>query len=65
MFNRYLGKYRDVLLGLVLIPVINTINYHLTYSHIRWDWYTAATYAIDTVSGLLSWWIIRAISRGP
>ena len=61
MFNRYLGKYRDVLLGLVLIPVINTINYHLTYSHIRWDWYTAATYAIDTVSGLLSWWIIRAI----
>lgn len=61
MLGRYLGKYNDVLLGVVLIPVINTINYHLTYGHIRWDWFTAATYTIDTVSGYISWWIIRAI----
>ena len=60
MLGRYLGKYNDILLGAVLIPVINTINYHLTYGHIRWDWYTAATYSIDTVSGYISWWIIRA-----
>ncbi len=61
MWGRYLGKYNDILLGALLIPVINTINYHLTYGHIRWDWYTAATYSIDTVSGYISWWIIRKI----
>lgn len=61
MFGKYLDKYNDVLLGVVLIPIINTINYHLTYSTIRWDWYTLATYSIDTVSGYLSWWIIRSI----
>lgn len=61
MWRKYLGKYNDILLGLVLIPVINTINYHLTYATIRWDWYTAATYSIDTVSGYISWWIIRVI----
>ncbi len=61
MWGRYLGKYNDILLGAVLIPVINTINYHLTYGHIRWDWFTVATYSIDTVSGYISWWIIRKI----
>ncbi len=59
MVKRYLNKYNDGLLFLVLIPVINTINYHLTYARIRWDWYTYATYAIDTVSGFIAWWIIR------
>ncbi len=59
MLSRYLGKYNDALLFLVLIPVINTINYHLTYSRIRWDWYTYTTYAIDTASGFIAWWIIR------
>ncbi|MBC2839654.1 LytTR family DNA-binding domain-containing protein [Robiginitalea sp. SC105] len=63
MLGRYLGKYNDVLLAVVLIPVINTINYHLTYSVIRWDWYTVATYTIDTVSGYISWWIIRTVIR--
>lgn len=58
---RYLGTYRDVLLFLVLIPVINTINYHLTYSHIRWDWYTVTTYLIDTAQGYIAWWLIREI----
>ena len=59
MVRRYLDKYNDGLLFLVLIPVINTINYHLTYSRVRWDWYTYATYAIDTASGFIAWWIIR------
>ncbi len=58
---RYLGKYRDVLLGLILIPLINSINYHLTYSHIRWDWYTRTTYLIDTAQGYISWWLLREI----
>ena len=59
MVKRYLNKYNDGLLFLVLIPIINTINYHLTYSRVRWDWYTYATYTIDTISGFIAWWIIR------
>lgn len=61
MRSRYLGTYRDVTLFLILIPLINTINYHLTYGHIRWDWYTIATYFIDTVQGYIAWWLIRKI----
>jgi hypothetical protein len=61
MFKKYLGKYNDILLGLVLIPVINTINYHLTYSTIRWDWYTITTYLIDTFQGWISWWLMRSV----
>ncbi|WP_350287191.1 LytTR family DNA-binding domain-containing protein [uncultured Croceitalea sp.] len=61
MFKKYLGTYNDWVLCLVLIPIINTINYHLTYSSIRWDWYTYTTYTIDTVSGLICWWLIRII----
>lgn len=61
MGPRYLGKYNDVLLFLVLIPLINTINYHLTYSRIRWDWYTYTTYLIDTVQGYIAWWLIRKV----
>jgi DNA-binding LytR/AlgR family response regulator len=59
MIKKYLNKYNDGLLFLFFIPVINTINYHLTYSRVRWDWYTYATYAIDTASGFIAWWIIR------
>lgn len=61
MSSRYLGKYNDVLLFIILIPLINTINYHLTYSHIRWDWYTFSTYLIDTAQGYIAWWLIRKI----
>ena len=60
MANRYLGKYNDLLLFLLVIPLINTINYHLTYSNIRWDWYTYTTYFIDTAQGFVAWWIIRS-----
>jgi len=59
MFSKYLGKYNDTLLFLILIPLINTINYHLTYVNIRWDWYTYTTYFIDTVQGYIAWWLIR------
>lgn len=61
MFKKYLDKYNDWVLCFVLIPLINTINYHLTYSRIRWDWYTYTTYFIDTATGLICWWIIRKI----
>ncbi len=59
MFKKYLNKYNDWAICLILIPVINTINYHLTYSKVRWDWYTYTTYFIDTATGLICWWLIR------
>lgn len=59
MWANYLGKYKDWLLCLILIPIINTINYHLTYGTIRWDWYTYATYLIDTAQGFIAWWLLR------
>lgn len=61
MYRKYLGKYNDFLLFLVLIPIINTINYHLTYARIRWDWYTYTTYAIDTVTGFIAWYLVRKV----
>ncbi len=64
MFKKYLGKYNDLTLFLVLIPFINTINYHLTYATIRWDWYTYTTYAIDTATGFVAWYLIRMVIDG-
>ena len=61
MYRKYLGKYNDPLLFLLLMPVINTINYHLTYSHIRWDWYTYTTYFIDLAQGYIAWWLGRLV----
>ncbi len=59
MYQKYLGKYNDLLLFLILIPIINTINYHLTYANIRWDWYTYTTYFIDLAQGYIAWWLGR------
>jgi len=61
MYQKYLGKYNDLLLFLLLMPVINTINYHLTYSRIRWDWYTYTTYFIDLAQGYVAWWLARMV----
>lgn len=61
MFVKYLNKYNDTVIFLVLIPFINTINYHLTYSKPRWDWYTITTYLIDTAQGFIAWWLIRLV----
>ncbi|HMB99678.1 MAG TPA: hypothetical protein VKN14_01445, partial [Flavobacteriaceae bacterium] len=61
MSTKYLNKYNDILIFLILIPFINTINYHLTYTNIRWDWYTYTTYLIDTAQGYIAWWIIRVV----
>ena len=61
MPKKYLGKYNDLVLFLIAIPIINTINYHLTYSTIRWDWYTYTTYVIDTLQGFIAWYLIRMV----
>jgi DNA-binding LytR/AlgR family response regulator len=54
-------KYKDIALFLVLIPVINALNYYLTYSHIRFNWFTLLTFSIDTLVGYAAWLGIRAV----
>lgn len=61
MYKKYLDKYNDLLLFLLLMPLINTINYHLTYSKIRWDWFTYTTYFIDLAQGYIAWWLGRMV----
>ncbi len=47
------------MLFLLAIPIIAGINYYLTYSGIRLNWFLALTFAIDTVQGYMAWWIVR------
>jgi hypothetical protein len=54
-------RYPDITLFLVLIPCISAFNYYLTYPVIRWGWYLAFTFAIDTCEGYLAWWAVRSI----
>lgn len=50
---------KDIKLFLVLIPLINVINYYLTYPHIDLSWHTAITFTIDTLEGYLAWLTVR------
>jgi hypothetical protein len=54
-------RYRDVPLFVVLIPLINAVNYYLTYPSINFSRYTLFTYIIDTLTGYLAWLGIRLI----
>jgi DNA-binding LytR/AlgR family response regulator len=51
----------DVALFLVLIPFIAAFNYYLTYTNIRFNWFLALTFAIDTVQGYAAWAAVRAL----
>ncbi|AXT52144.1 hypothetical protein D1818_15335 [Aquimarina sp. BL5] len=52
-------NFSDVKLFLILIPFINIINYYLTYSNIKADWFLALTFSIDTLQGYIAWYGIR------
>jgi hypothetical protein len=54
-------KYKDVRLFLWLIPLINIINYYLTYNTFSPFWRLCAMFAIDTVQGYVAWLIVRSI----
>ncbi|KAA9349810.1 LytR/AlgR family response regulator transcription factor [Larkinella humicola] len=56
-------QFRDIPLFLVLIPIINVLNYYLTYTHIPSGWRLPVTFLIDTVQGYAAWWMLRAIIR--
>ncbi len=55
--------FSDIKLFLILIPLINIINYYLTYSNIKLDWFLLLTFSIDTAQGYLAWWGIRSFIR--
>ncbi|WP_247232043.1 LytTR family DNA-binding domain-containing protein [Telluribacter sp. SYSU D00476] len=57
----YRNSVNDVRLFLILIPLINSLNYYLTYDTISLSWFTVATFCIDTLEGYAAWWAIRSI----
>ncbi len=58
--NKIINHYHDVLLFIILIPIINALNYYLTYSSIVFNTHTLLTFSIDTIQGYAAWWIIRS-----
>ncbi len=60
MFKRN-PKYPDILFFLILIPISSGINYHLTYSNIKFDWFFIITFIIDTLTGYVAWLAIRRV----
>ncbi len=51
----------DVKLFLVLIPLINVINYYLTYDNITFSVHTILTFSLDTIEGYAAWLVTRYI----
>jgi len=54
-------QYNDVPFFLVLIPIINALNYYLTYSGISFNAHTIITFLIDTFDGYAAWWAFRTV----
>tara|TARA_R110001592_G_C13183107_1_gene751161 strand:- start:5438 stop:6253 length:816 start_codon:yes stop_codon:yes gene_type:complete len=52
---------KDIKLFIILIPLINVINYFITYDNIIFNSYFLLTLFIDTVQGYLTWLVIRFI----
>jgi hypothetical protein len=54
-------EYHDTRFFLVFIPLVNALNYYLTYTDIKFNAHTGLTFAIDTLQGFGAWWIMRII----
>ena len=53
--------YPDIPIFLISIPLINAINYYLTYSNITFNWFLVITFSIDTIIGYVAWIAVRKI----
>jgi hypothetical protein len=53
-------RYRDHVFILIAVPLINLLNYYLTYSSIAFTGYFFLTYTIDTLTGFACWYGGRA-----
>ncbi|PSR51891.1 hypothetical protein AHMF7605_28690 [Adhaeribacter arboris] len=54
-------NYQDKIFILLVIPLINIVNYYLTYSSIHFNSYLLTTYVIDTLEGYAAWFSARYI----
>ncbi len=62
LFTKKASKYYpDIIIFLVMIPIISGINYYLTYSKIKLNWYLVYRYTIDTLQGYLAWLAVREL----
>lgn len=61
IFDGSKNRYNDVLLFVVLIPLINALNYYLTYSTISFSAFTLITFLIDTFTGYISWLMVKMV----
>ncbi len=52
---------RDIIFFLVLIPIINALNYFITYTNVSLNLYFFVTFLIDTCLGYSAWLLIRFI----
>lgn len=52
---------REALLFIILIPLINGLNYFITYSDIQFNRYFLLTLGFDTLLGYLTWLLIRGV----
>jgi hypothetical protein len=53
--------YKDLKLFLWLIPLINIINYYLTYNVEIFSWRFLISFTIDTIDGYIAWLIVRTL----
>ena len=54
-------QYQDKWLIVLGVPLINLLNYYLTYSDIQVDAYFFLIYSIDTIQGYAAWYACRAV----
>lgn len=52
---------KDIKLFMVIIPIINLVNYFITYDNVILNTYFFLTLLIDTLQGYLTWLIIRYV----
>jgi LytTr DNA-binding domain-containing protein len=53
--------YHDIRFFLIFIPLVNALNYYLTYTDIKFNTHTAVTFLADTMQGFVAWWVMRII----
>jgi DNA-binding LytR/AlgR family response regulator len=54
-------NYRDRWLIVLAVPLINILNYYLTYSSIVWGAHLVITFCIDTLEGYAAWYFARLL----
>jgi hypothetical protein len=60
MESTHTVRYRDHVFIAIAVPVINLLNYYLTYSTVAFTAYFFLTYMIDTLTGFACWYGGRA-----